>query len=143
MDDPLSVADSELIDVITAKSHKAPVLELLPYTTHVLYIERECYEADVRSSMPTERDVYRQLRIDAPRCQMRIDGVDASDTAAFALSAHSARFCTQAASSQPHSRIASRMRVRTSTTGAHVRRRLGGTTHMDKQTPRHTHFGWP
>ena len=58
-------------------------------------LDAATFNADL--GMPREQDVVRQLRVDLPRCQARVDGVRTCDAQAVLTHTVHPRMCTQAA----------------------------------------------
>lgn len=92
----MATADrEEVLDVVHDPTSALPRLELAPATTHVVFVSGDAYERDLRGALPTALDAMRQLRVDAPRCSLRVDGALAT-AAPPRVDAMCARFMTQA-----------------------------------------------
>ena len=92
--------DYEVFDVVTDGA-SIPTLFILPCDTHVVYIDREYYDADMWIGLQTKTKVHAQLRRDIRRCLFSTDYRNKTVVNVSSIPDRLARFCTQAVMALP------------------------------------------
>jgi len=69
-------------------------------TCHFL-VSRDSYEADLRSCLRSDRDAWKQVLLDVPRCEFTMDGDPAGANALRHCNRRLWRFCTQGVLGMP------------------------------------------
>ena len=92
--------DYEVFDVVT-DNISMPTLSILPCAIHVVYIDRDYYDADMQIGMQTKAQVHTQLYRDIPRCIFSADYRNKTVVNMASIPDRLARFCTQAVMALP------------------------------------------
>ena len=61
-----------------------------------LFVSRPVFDDDLRRSFRDEDDVLRQVRVDAPRCDMQYDGIQVTSAIATTIPSRWQPLCSQA-----------------------------------------------